>query len=209
MDYIQEYIDNNGVYQGPAIWEGSLSYAVISQTLRSLGTLKTVIGTLRITEAPLLVDLGDLRFVRGSFSLGPAKQLLSLNNLKAVGGSLDISHTGIKSVDNLHFVGSNFNCALSSLENWGDLIVRGTVTVDNLALLPPSEVIFGEVLKIKGFLSRSSYESEYTMANVSYRKHCAFLKKIEEASLSNLILLKTTLPDGYAATIARKLKGTA
>lgn len=85
----EDYLDEEGTYQGPSTWRGTL--CINSPKVKALGTLRMVTESLTVTAlATGLVSLGKLETTVFSAYLSSSFSLKNLGALRMVGGVLSV-----------------------------------------------------------------------------------------------------------------------
>lgn len=128
---IFSHVNEEGVYQGPETFDGSVVIDHPETKLISLGNLVNVLGDLYIEGAVCLKDLGALKNIKGFLYLGKCNAVGSLGCLKHVGGDADIMGCGnLQDLGLLETIGGEFYVSLKSeIKKPSRLrVVRGNLT---------------------------------------------------------------------------------
>jgi hypothetical protein len=113
------YMDFDRIFEHIVEIDGNLDLR--KSTIKSLGNLESVGGTLDLRYCEELSDLGNLRYVGGYLDLEKSK-ITTLKDLEEVGGSINFSQVPIEDLSKLKYVGGSINLLLSSnLKSLGNL----------------------------------------------------------------------------------------
>lgn len=210
--HFEDYIDKNGIYQGPEIWTGHVCVSEV----KSLGTLKEIYGTLRVQHSSAFCDLGNLEQAHACVYLSGNPKLLTLGSLKRVDRNLDVSGCGnLRDLGMLAYVGGYANLSNTSLTSLGKLIeISGPLDVRNLSLTSFEPVKhIGRVLTV----SRGTYVpptlrvpkvSIEGKVQSSLLYYAGVSEMVKKTPLATLILKKCqeNLDEVHLSLIEKKIK---
>lgn len=205
----QDYLDNEGVYQGPEVWEGSIGYSYPCFDIRrnyvpltSLGGLREVRGSLSLRGVPRLKSLGGLREVGGSARITDCPLLEDLGELTTVGFNFSLNNLAkFRGLGQLEVIKKEFiytNCPLPL--DFGNLQkIEGGIQADPGFLLPKKTVFSKGVIYFTNPTIRQIW-----VEVAHYRIMCG---KINEAPLTKLPLMLFDAEYIYRVIIEARLKG--
>lgn len=200
---LSNYIDDNGVYQGPEICYGDIVFPH-NHKVKSLGVLREVRGSLRLDRCPELVSLGNLRRVRGTFSLRFCPVLKSLGKLRIIDGYALLGHSSsLTSFGSLEIINSSLS--VYSLPFFSCTKLRRVRGIIHIALsgkearfVLPLGIVFEELAIATTILKE---------VKVPYLEYKNILNIIVRAPITDLPLLRATLPFYYSHLISARMKG--
>lgn len=230
MGLINKYIDENGIYQGPKVLQGSLRDPYMAPDFRpahpllvSLGRLQKVTGTFCLFHCPLLKDLGGLKTVTGNFHVYDAPKLATLGKLRLVGGTLRITGTpslarlgDLHQVYNLEFNGANLVSDLGKLNKVKKNLfapelkvtdfnclqkIGGSLTIKVGSPPLPSRIECSSLL-----LGFSDSRGDVEVCRAASRVYKKMYEAIQKAPLSELVRLRIKVAYVYKYFIDQRLK---
>lgn len=216
------YLDNQGVYRGPEVWDYKINLSQIEGVCSSLGTMRVLKNDIIGVSPSVTKDFGNLEKVEGSMLLSYSTNLKSLGKIKTIGvtgdfegcsmledlGALEtvgesIDFTGcakLQTLGLLRDVGEDLTVArCKTLLSLGESVkVNGTLTVDNPYLLLGLNESQFKNLRVSSFGKPTGLLSKYYFWNE--------IKKIEEASMTELPKFLGALPWYFRPFLERRLK---
>lgn len=160
----EDCIDWHGVYRGPEIVYVPI-HTLFFRDIKSLGGLRQVEGSLKISSGAPLESLGVLRTVKGSLEISGTK-VKDLGHLRVVGATLDIRGSAVSDY--------------AKLERTGPLLLE--VARDPL---PPLTVRFSVL---------SLYVNSCDLWDYSYEEYRESVEEVYNTSLVDLPLLRMRYP---------------
>lgn len=184
--------------------------------LKNLGKLEMVCGWCTLDGCTNLECLGNLRIITkplcryaqelySTLQIRFCPNLKSLGKLECVEGTLFLSESNVVDLGALRHVGKDLELSKDHIDYGHLLRVEGSiVTGGNVIRYPPNTVYFTDIVVHQRSPATRAHHNLYVL---THKDHLRLLKKIADAELTELPLLKMDVGGQYSFYIDQRIKG--